>query len=75
MESKKPFCGPGSVADKPVSVRRTELSRDEAAYYGIRDIEGETVRTEILIAQQYVISHCEDDLTWEVLAEVSDLSP
>ncbi len=50
-------------------------SRDEIEYYGIRHIEGETVRKEILIAQEYVIGHCEEELTWEILAEVSNLSP
>ena len=64
MENKKPASGSGS-----------ELTSDEIAYYGIKQIEGETVRKEILIAQEYVICHCEDDLTWEVLAEVSNLSP
>ena len=64
MESKKPVYGSGSA-----------FTKDEIAYYGIKQIEGETVRKEILIAQEYVICHCEDDLTWEILAEVSNLSP
>ena len=64
MESKKPAYGSGSA-----------FTKDEIAYYGIKQIEGETVRKEILIAQEYVICHCEDDLTWEILAEVSNLSP
>ena len=64
MESKKPAYGSGSA-----------FTKDEIAYYGIKQIEGETVRKEILIAQEYVICHCEDDLTLEILAEVSNLSP
>lgn len=64
MESKKPAYGSGSA-----------FTKDEIAYYGIKQIKGETVRKEILIAQEYVICHCEDDLTWEILAEVSNLSP
>ena len=60
---------------KQAFARRNELTSDEFAYYGIRHIEGETVRKEILITQEYVISHCEEDLTWEILAEVSNLSP
>ena len=64
MESKKPAYGTGRA-----------FTKDEMAYYGIKQIEGETVRKEILIAQEYVICHCEDDLTWEILAEVSNLSP
>ena len=75
MESKNLICGQGSCTDKSFRVRLTELTDDEIAYYGIRHIEGETVRKEILITQEYVICHCEDDLTWEILAEVSDLSP
>jgi len=86
MESKRPVCGPGKYPERPVSgpgsgtekivgILRSELTREEIEYYGLRYIEGETIRKEILIAQEYVISHCEEDLTWEILAEVSDLSP
>jgi AraC-like DNA-binding protein len=75
MESRNPVCRPGAGNDKSFSLRLTELTDDEIAYYGIRHIEGETVRKEIIITQEYVICHCEDDLTWEILAEVSNLSP
>ena len=73
--TERPVCRPGSGAEKTVGILRSELTREDIEYYGLRYIEGETIRKEILIAQEYVICHCEDDLTWEILAEVSDLSP
>ena len=60
---------------KPVSTCRSELTEEEIEYYGIRYIEGETVRREILITQEYIICHCEEELSWEILGEVSNLSP
>lgn len=60
---------------KPVSACRSELTEEEIEYYGIRYIEGETVRREILITQEYIICHCEEELSWEILGEVSNLSP
>lgn len=52
-----------------------ELTTAQREYFGIREIEGETVRKEIIITQEYIISHCEKKLTWEILSEVSELSP
>lgn len=75
MESKKHVLGPAGDAEKLIGVRGAQLTREDILYYGIRTIEGETVRKEILVTQKYVICHCEEDITWDILAEVSNLSP
>ena len=75
MFTNMPVGGSVSGNDKPAGGCPPGLTRDEIEYYGLRCLEGETIRKEILITQEYVICHCEEDLTWEILAEVSDLSP
>lgn len=56
-------------------MRVADLTTAQKEYYGIRDIQGETVRKEVLIVQEYVVRHCEEELTWEILSEVADISP
>ncbi len=62
------------AGDVPL-IRAVDLSAEEKKYYGIRNIEGETVRREVIIAQEYVVTHCEEELTWEILSEIVGISP